>query len=210
MPESWAILYSLYPWYFILFCPCCVLDFHSLLNQWALTPLQYTLSSRTHLLFFSHNMYCIQLAFCKSASQKLKRVAYKISLKHIFFFTGVAAINQYIYVVGGYDGQQQINTVERYDTERGCWEFVTSMAIPRSALSVTVLDGKLYAMGMLCSRCKIQLCVNANMCRWIRWTKLPGKRGNVRSWEKYVGGRRPLALRTVRARMRGVLPKSRS
>lgn len=63
------------------------------------------------------------------------------------YITGVAALNQYIYVVGGYDGQRQLNTVERYDTERDSWDFVSSIRVARSALSLTVLDGKLYAMG---------------------------------------------------------------
>jgi kelch-like protein 19 len=62
-------------------------------------------------------------------------------------FTGVAALNQYIYVVGGYDGHRQLNTVERYDTERDSWDSVSSIRTARSALSLTVLDGKLYAMG---------------------------------------------------------------
>lgn len=61
--------------------------------------------------------------------------------------SGVAAVNQYIYVVGGYDGKKQLNCVERYDTEKDIWEFVSPMRISRSALSVTVLDCKLYAMG---------------------------------------------------------------
>lgn len=64
-------------------------------------------------------------------------------------FLGVAAINQYIYVIGGYDGTRQLNTVERYDTENNTWEFMASMKIARSALSVTVLDCKIYAMGKL-------------------------------------------------------------
>lgn len=59
----------------------------------------------------------------------------------------MAAINQYIYVVGGYDGTRQLNTVERYDTERDAWEFVSPMKYARSALSVTVLDCKIYALG---------------------------------------------------------------
>lgn len=60
---------------------------------------------------------------------------------------GVANLGQYIYVVGGYDGTRQLNSVERYDTERDIWEHVSNVTIARSALSVTVLDGKLYAMG---------------------------------------------------------------
>lgn len=69
--------------------------------------------------------------------------------KIYLLFKGVAAVNQFIYVVGGYDGKCQLNCVERYDTERDIWEFVTPMRISRSALSVTVLDCKLYAMGEL-------------------------------------------------------------
>lgn len=60
---------------------------------------------------------------------------------------GVASIGQYIYVIGGYDGKSQLKSVERYDTERDEWQFVSSVTQARSALSVTVLDGKLYAMG---------------------------------------------------------------
>lgn len=60
---------------------------------------------------------------------------------------GVAAMNQFIYVVGGYDGAAQLASVERYDTERDCWEEVAPMRAARSALSLAVLDGKLYAMG---------------------------------------------------------------
>lgn len=61
--------------------------------------------------------------------------------------SGVAAWNQYIYVVGGYDGSSQLSSVERYDTEHDTWEEVTPMRSARSALSLTVLDNKLYAMG---------------------------------------------------------------
>jgi kelch-like protein 19 len=60
---------------------------------------------------------------------------------------GVASLGQYIYVVGGFNGKSQISSVERYDTERGVWEYVCSLETARSALSVTVLDEKLYAMG---------------------------------------------------------------
>lgn len=76
---------------------------------------------------------------------------YSLKINHLIywnFFKGVAALNQYIYVVGGYDGTRQLNSVERYDTEKDVWEYVSSIKIARSALSVTVLDGKLYAMGM--------------------------------------------------------------
>jgi hypothetical protein len=74
----------------------------------------------------------------------------KVVRNSSYNFTGVAALNQYIYVVGGYDGQRQLDTVERYDTEKDSWDSVSSIRTARSALSLTVLDGKLYAMGKFC------------------------------------------------------------
>lgn len=56
-------------------------------------------------------------------------------------------LNQYIYVVGGFDGNRQLASVERYDTENQVWDTVSPIRISCSALSLTVLDGKLYAMG---------------------------------------------------------------
>ena len=60
---------------------------------------------------------------------------------------GVASLGQYIYAVGGYDGKSQLSSVERYDIERDIWEPVSSVSVARSALSLTALGGKLYAMG---------------------------------------------------------------
>lgn len=56
-------------------------------------------------------------------------------------------LSHFIYVVGGFDGTRQLSSVERYDTENQVWDTVDSIKIARSALSLTVLDGKLYAMG---------------------------------------------------------------
>lgn len=84
---------------------------------------------------------------CKQPESSKKVISSKLCSCKSCYITGVAALNQYIYVVGGYDGQRQLNTVERYDTERDSWNFVSSIRVARSALSLTVLDGKLYAMG---------------------------------------------------------------
>lgn len=60
---------------------------------------------------------------------------------------GVAALEHHIYVVGGYNGAQQLASVERYDPETNTWEFCRPMSIARSALSLAVIDNKLYAIG---------------------------------------------------------------
>lgn len=68
------------------------------------------------------------------------------SMKYSRSGAGVAVLNQYIYVVGGFDGSVQMASVERFDTDRQTWETVMPMKTSRSALSVNVIDGKLYAM----------------------------------------------------------------
>lgn len=67
--------------------------------------------------------------------------------QHNDFFFNFHRLNQYIYVVGGFDGSRQLASVERYDTENEVWHSLNPIKISRSALSLTVLDGKLYAMG---------------------------------------------------------------
>ncbi len=62
-------------------------------------------------------------------------------------FTGVVAIRQHIYAVGGYDSRSQLRSVERYDAEQNIWEYMASMVHPRSALSATVLDGQIWVFG---------------------------------------------------------------
>ena len=62
---------------------------------------------------------------------------------------GVAALDQYVYAVGGYDSTYQLPTVERYDVQTNQWEFVAQMSRPRSALNIGVISGKIYALGEL-------------------------------------------------------------
>lgn len=52
-----------------------------------------------------------------------------------------------VYAVGGFDGDSQLRSVERYRPETNSWEVIHSMNSPRSALGVAVLNGKLYALG---------------------------------------------------------------
>lgn len=50
-------------------------------------------------------------------------------------------------MMGGYDGTNQLNTVERYDVETDTWSFAASMRHRRSALGVTALHGRIYVLG---------------------------------------------------------------
>lgn len=88
---------------------------------------------------------------------------------------GVAALNHWIYVVGGYDGTRQLDSVERFDTEKGVWETVSPIKVPRSALSLTVLDAKLYAMGItyiIINQYQNNCDYFIHFCRWVRRTSI--------------------------------------
>lgn len=61
--------------------------------------------------------------------------------------TGVCALNNCIYAMGGYDGTDQLNSTERYEVETDTWTFVAPMRYRRSALGVTVYQGKIYVLG---------------------------------------------------------------
>jgi len=60
---------------------------------------------------------------------------------------GVVALGPYIYVAGGMGANGQLNSFERYDTEKDAWTLLSPMSTPRSALTLAILDNKIYAMG---------------------------------------------------------------
>lgn len=64
-------------------------------------------------------------------------------------FKGVVALGEYIYAIGGYDSCSQLNTMERYDPKRNCWEYCASMLHPRSALSASVWGNEIWVFGEL-------------------------------------------------------------
>lgn len=61
---------------------------------------------------------------------------------------GVVAMGNFIYALGGYDGTQQLNSVERYSIVEDKWENLPKMKHRRSALAVTIRDNKIFAIGM--------------------------------------------------------------
>ena len=70
-------------------------------------------------------------------------------MKHARVNCGVAVLNNFIYVAGGYDGVDfdVEDSVERYNIETDEWEDVAPMNCTRSGLGLVELNGKLYAIG---------------------------------------------------------------
>lgn len=64
----------------------------------------------------------------------------------------MVSIDSYLYAVGGYDGQMQLNTMERYNVARDVWEPMASMVHSRSAHGVTVYHDKLFVFGERATR----------------------------------------------------------
>ena len=52
----------------------------------------------------------------------------------------VGCIGGPFYAVGGHDGRNYLNTVERYDPETSTWTWVASMLHARCTLGVATLD----------------------------------------------------------------------
>lgn len=65
----------------------------------------------------------------------------------MWYHLGVCVLHNCIYAAGGYDGQDQLNSVERYDVETETWTFVAPMKHRRSALGITVHQGRIYVLG---------------------------------------------------------------
>ena len=53
----------------------------------------------------------------------------------------------YIYILGGFDGQQCFNDVKRFDPVNHVWEEKGCMHHERCYISVATLDNYIYAMG---------------------------------------------------------------
>lgn len=55
--------------------------------------------------------------------------------------------NFHVLIPGGHNGVFHLRSVERFDPVASEWAMVTPMNRPRTGLSVTVLNGLLYAVG---------------------------------------------------------------
>lgn len=60
---------------------------------------------------------------------------------------GLVCLNSYLYAIGGYNGQNQLCSVERYNVARNIWEPRASMHQCRSAHGVTVHQGCIFVFG---------------------------------------------------------------
>jgi len=60
---------------------------------------------------------------------------------------GAVALNDCLYVVGGWDGQGVVKSVEMFNPVKGTWQEVSTHENIRMKSGVAALDGKIYVVG---------------------------------------------------------------
>ena len=60
----------------------------------------------------------------------------------------IVQLQNAVYALGGFDGENFLKTCERYDLEKDEWKFVSSMKIPKCAFASSVLNNRfIYVFG---------------------------------------------------------------
>lgn len=59
----------------------------------------------------------------------------------------LAALDGYVYAVGGWEGVSRLSCVERYDADQNRWETVHPLKTALTSAAVAALDGRLYVIG---------------------------------------------------------------
>jgi hypothetical protein len=63
------------------------------------------------------------------------------------WYTGCAALDGKIYVIGGWDGQTDLSRVDRFDPSTNTWDTVAPLPWPRWSLAGCAYEGCIYAIG---------------------------------------------------------------
>lgn len=85
---------------------------------------------------------------------------------------GLVCLNSHLYAIGGYNGQTQLCSVERYNVARNIWEPRASMHQCRSAHGVTVHQGCIFVFGKSVGLQKVAELLS----KWPRVTSLDASR----------------------------------
>ena len=64
-------------------------------------------------------------------------------------YVNTTILNGLIYAMGGHNGAQRLDTVEKYDYKTNQWTIVNSMNLARSDASAATYDNKIYIAGGL-------------------------------------------------------------
>ncbi|KAH7465967.1 Kelch-like protein 5 [Phytophthora ramorum] len=62
-------------------------------------------------------------------------------------YLGATVVGNFIYAVGGFNGQAHLSSVERLNLQTQQWELMSPLSTGRSGLAVVALNGLIYAIG---------------------------------------------------------------
>ncbi|KAG6613252.1 kelch-like protein diablo [Phytophthora cinnamomi] len=68
-------------------------------------------------------------------------------MTHARSYLGAAVVGDFIYAVGGFNGQAHLSSVERFDLRKQQWEQIPPLSTGRSGLAVVALNNLVYAIG---------------------------------------------------------------
>ena len=68
-------------------------------------------------------------------------------MKTAHAFGGAVAVGDYLYVAGGYDGQRELDVVQRYNLIEEGWELLPSLATPRGGIQLLNDGLAIFAVG---------------------------------------------------------------
>lgn len=60
---------------------------------------------------------------------------------------GVSELHGCLYVVGGFDDNSPLSSVERYDPRSNKWDYVAALTTPRGGVGIATVMGKIFAVG---------------------------------------------------------------
>ncbi|XP_029348331.1 ring canal kelch homolog isoform X2 [Acyrthosiphon pisum] len=152
------------------------------LNQWKsgpkmITPLYYgglaVLKDNNIMLYVGGHKYpstTCKSVFVLDLSSELTSwkptVDMLVKRQHL----GIGVINNYVFAVGGYDGECFLNSAEVFDCRNRKWRLISNMSTKRSGVGLGVLNNLLYAVGgfdgISQQRLKSVECYNPSLDKW--------------------------------------------
>ncbi|KAL5236684.1 hypothetical protein ACI65C_004094 [Semiaphis heraclei] len=103
-------------------------------------------------------------------------------------YHGTIVMNQYIYIIGGFDGSEYFNSCRKFNTVTKTWEEVAPMNCKRCYVSVVLLNNIIYAMGGFDGHNRLGSAEKYNFERnqWTMIAPMTTKRSDA--WKIYITG----------------------
>ena len=95
--------------------------------------------------------------------------------------TTAVYMNEYIYLIGGFDGHNRLKSCERFDPKTSQWKQIAPLNVARSHVSCVVSQGRLFAVGGYDGENSLSSCeiYNDSTNKWDRIEDMNQRRSNT-------------------------------